>query len=37
MSLVVIPCVFDVLDGLKDRFRSKKEYADDNMDFVDDI
>jgi HAE1 family hydrophobic/amphiphilic exporter-1 len=23
MSLVVIPCVFDVLDGLKDRFRSK--------------
>jgi hydrophobic/amphiphilic exporter-1 (mainly G- bacteria), HAE1 family len=22
MSLVVIPCVFDVLDGLKDRFRS---------------
>ena len=23
MSLVVIPCVFDVLDGLKDRFRNK--------------
>lgn len=37
MSLVVIPCVFDVLDGLKDRFRRKKEYADDNMDFVEEI
>ncbi len=24
MSLVVIPCVFDVLDGLKDRFRNKR-------------
>jgi HAE1 family hydrophobic/amphiphilic exporter-1 len=24
MSLVVIPCVFDVLDGLKDRFRKNK-------------
>lgn len=24
MSLVVIPCVFDVLDGIKDRFRKKK-------------
>jgi HAE1 family hydrophobic/amphiphilic exporter-1 len=24
MSLVVIPCVFDVLDGLKDRFRRKR-------------
>jgi HAE1 family hydrophobic/amphiphilic exporter-1 len=27
MSLVVIPCVFDVLDGLKDRFR-RKDHAD---------
>ncbi len=25
MSLFVIPCVFDVLDGLKDRFRRKEE------------
>jgi hydrophobic/amphiphilic exporter-1 (mainly G- bacteria), HAE1 family len=25
MSLVVIPCVFDVLDGLKDRFRSNSK------------
>lgn len=25
MSLVVIPCVFDVLDGIKDRFRKKKD------------
>ncbi len=28
MSLVVIPCVFDVLDGLKDRFRSEKNHID---------
>ncbi|HZL10470.1 MAG TPA: efflux RND transporter permease subunit [Prolixibacteraceae bacterium] len=25
MSLIVIPCVFDVFDGLKDRFRKKEE------------
>jgi HAE1 family hydrophobic/amphiphilic exporter-1 len=25
MSLVVIPCVYDVIDGLKDRFRKKEE------------
>ena len=34
MSLIVIPCVFDVFDGVKDRFRSKKESVEDNMDFV---
>jgi Cu/Ag efflux pump CusA len=37
MSLIVIPCVFDVFDGLKDRFRSKRKYADDNMDFVEEV
>ncbi len=37
MSLVVIPCVFDVLDGLKDRFRKKKEYAEDDMEIVEEI
>ena len=25
MSLIVIPCVFDVLDGIKDRFRKKNQ------------
>jgi len=30
MSLVVIPCVFDVLDGLKDRFR--KDNIDNHID-----
>ncbi|MGE5395185.1 MAG: efflux RND transporter permease subunit [Candidatus Saccharibacteria bacterium] len=28
MSLVVIPCVYDVLDGLKDRFRKKSSEMD---------
>ena len=34
MSLIVIPCVFDVFDGVKDRFRSKKESVDNKKDFV---
>jgi len=37
MSLIVIPCVFDVFDAVKDRFRSKKKYAEDDMEIVEEI
>lgn len=29
MSLIVIPCVYDVIDGLKDRFRKSKNEANE--------
>lgn len=35
MSLVVIPCVFDVLDGMADRFRKNKK--EDEADFIDPV
>jgi HAE1 family hydrophobic/amphiphilic exporter-1 len=34
MSLVVIPCVFDVLDGLKDRFRRKRKDEGEELEVV---
>jgi HAE1 family hydrophobic/amphiphilic exporter-1 len=30
MSLVVIPCVFDVFDGMADRFRKPKKEDEEN-------
>jgi len=35
MSLVVIPCVFDVLDGMLDRFRKHKK--EDDADFIEPV
>jgi HAE1 family hydrophobic/amphiphilic exporter-1 len=35
MSLVVIPCVFDVFDGMADRFRKNKK--EDEADFIEPV
>ena len=34
MSLVVIPCVFDVIDGLKDRFKRKGDPLDEETEIT---
>jgi len=34
MSLIVIPCVFDVFDGVKDRFRKKRKDEGEELEVV---
>ena len=34
MSLIVIPCVFDVFDGVKDRFRGKRKNEGEELEVV---